>query len=292
MNSHRTMIKYRLLYITLIGVVFVFIKLRYNVNVGSFRRHTDEFKDFNCDVNFAPFQSLPPVALISAPGSGNTWLRHLIEQATGIYTGSVFVDPELYDSGFLGEYDDWDSGRTIVVKTHTRNYHQMKRYPAAILLMRNAYTAIVTECNRMLTLQKHTTFVEWNSETVNSQEFEKVINDTMNWWEDVAVKWLLGYTRPLHVVHYEDLVLDTESQLINIVRFLNMTVSEERLKCVRRNMEGNFHKIRTVGDRAEELRALKGQRSRDIFQRMSKVSKLLAERGYKPLTTNIVFSGI
>ena len=32
----------------------------------------------------------PLTALASYPGSGNTWLRYLIQQATGIATGSVY----------------------------------------------------------------------------------------------------------------------------------------------------------------------------------------------------------
>ena len=38
-------------------------------------------------------------ALVSYPGSGNTWLRHLIEFSTGIFTGSVYFDEELYGKG-------------------------------------------------------------------------------------------------------------------------------------------------------------------------------------------------
>lgn len=43
--------------------------------------------------------NLPPVALASFPGSGNTWTRQLIESATGIYTGSFYKDSNLYLHG-------------------------------------------------------------------------------------------------------------------------------------------------------------------------------------------------
>ena len=42
-------------------------------------------------------------ALISFPGSGNTWVRHLLEEVTGVYTGSIYCDKVLKKSGFLGE---------------------------------------------------------------------------------------------------------------------------------------------------------------------------------------------
>ena len=31
------------------------------------------------------------VALVSAPGSGNTWVRGLLEKATGVCTGKLFT---------------------------------------------------------------------------------------------------------------------------------------------------------------------------------------------------------
>ena len=48
---------------------------------------------------FSRGRELPPVALISSPGSGATWLRYLIEGATGVFTGSVHHDAELYEKG-------------------------------------------------------------------------------------------------------------------------------------------------------------------------------------------------
>jgi len=39
--------------------------------------------------------------LSSFPGSGNTWVRHMIEQTSGIYTGSVYNDGALFSSGIF-----------------------------------------------------------------------------------------------------------------------------------------------------------------------------------------------
>ena len=41
-------------------------------------------------VAFAQSGTVPPIALASRPGSGNTWLRYLIQGATGIFTGDVY----------------------------------------------------------------------------------------------------------------------------------------------------------------------------------------------------------
>ena len=42
------------------------------------------------------------VALASFPGSGNTWVRYLLQQATGIITGSIYKDHALLRNGFPG----------------------------------------------------------------------------------------------------------------------------------------------------------------------------------------------
>ena len=42
-----------------------------------------------------------PVVLASFPGSGNTWLRHMIEGAGGIFTGSRYKDLQIQMFGKL-----------------------------------------------------------------------------------------------------------------------------------------------------------------------------------------------
>ena len=44
-----------------------------------------------------------PVALNSQEGSGNTWLRGLLEKATGMCTGFYARDTDMRAHGFLGE---------------------------------------------------------------------------------------------------------------------------------------------------------------------------------------------
>ena len=51
-------------------------------------------------VQFIRNGSHPPMALASYGGSGNTWIRGLIERLTGYFTGSVpFIDTALYMKG-------------------------------------------------------------------------------------------------------------------------------------------------------------------------------------------------
>lgn len=56
--------------------------------------------DTRCtDRRFLPTKAKVFVALSSFPGAGNTWARHLIEHATGFYTGSYYFDGTLYNKG-------------------------------------------------------------------------------------------------------------------------------------------------------------------------------------------------
>ena len=97
----------------------------------------------------------PIVALVSFPGSGNSWVRHLIEQATGIYTGSLYCDQTL-KAFFPGEH--LVSGNVIVVKTHRPDSFNLptnvqenfgkKSFEKAILIVRDPYDALISEANR------------------------------------------------------------------------------------------------------------------------------------------------
>lgn len=100
-------------------------------------------------------QKSPIVALVSFPGSGNTWLRYLLEQATGVYTGSLYCDHSL-KAVFPGEYVV--SGSVVVVKTHHGDTRELpedvqaatekKFFDRAVVLVRDPFDALVSEANR------------------------------------------------------------------------------------------------------------------------------------------------
>ena len=110
-----------------------------------------------------------PVALASFAGSGNTWVRGLLQEISGICTGAIYCDTTLRKSGFPGE--SLRSGITLVVKTHQTDprwtgikydpsapfkYFQrldhVPIYSAAILIVRNPFDALVAEWNREMTV--------------------------------------------------------------------------------------------------------------------------------------------
>ena len=55
----------------------------------------DRVKALKGDCRFMRGDGRAPVALVSLPGSGNTWIRGLLEKATGICTGE-----QIFDDGF------------------------------------------------------------------------------------------------------------------------------------------------------------------------------------------------
>ena len=135
--------------------------------------------------NFMSDRSRRAVALASPEGSGNTWLRGLLEKATGICTGFCCCDAEMRARGFVGE--GIMSGKVLVVKTHIafpQWISQVKKlqwegsYDSAIVLIRNPAKSVIAEWNRRMTnsLKRLKNRKEINSSHVNAiaqEEFSR-----------------------------------------------------------------------------------------------------------------------
>lgn len=111
-------------------------------------------KDNGCF--FLSSNSRLPVALISFPGSGNTWVRQILEAVSGVCTGSTMCDMSLRAQGFTGE--SIHSGSVLVVKTHNSvpNWivnseslaEDVPHFHSAILIIRSPFDAMVSEWSR------------------------------------------------------------------------------------------------------------------------------------------------
>ena len=106
---------------------------------------------------FLSDHSRQPVALVSPEGSGNMWLRGLLERSTGICTGFSYCDYEARARGFAGE--GVNSGHVLVVKTHSAptqwigNEGKVKwegQYDSAVFLIRNPARSLIAEWNRRM----------------------------------------------------------------------------------------------------------------------------------------------
>ncbi|XP_074462044.1 sialate:O-sulfotransferase 2 [Larus michahellis] len=195
-----------------------------------------QVQDNRCmDRRFLPTRAKQLVALASFPGAGNTWARHLIELATGFYTGSYYFDGSLYNKGFKGERDHWRSGRTICIKTHESGQKEIESFDSAILLIRNPYKALMAEFNRKY--GGHIGFAahaHWKG-----KEWPEFVANYAPWWATHTLDWL-RYGKKVLVVHFEDLKRDLFVQLQRMVGLLGIAACEDRLLCVEGQKDGNF----------------------------------------------------
>ncbi|XP_022101127.1 WSC domain-containing protein 2-like [Acanthaster planci] len=194
-------------------------------------------EDTRCsNATLTPPGSLPLVALASFPGSGNTWVRYLIERATGVYTGSFYNDGDLFKKGFIGEKEKWTRGNTIAVKTHRFDEEHVRSFQKAILIIRNPYKAIISEHNRKF--GGHVGFAP-ETQYTKGTEWIAFVTGKSRTWANTAVNFI-QYSKKLHVVYYEDLQSRLYDVLEGIVSFLEIPVDEERLMCVLSSPHGKF----------------------------------------------------
>ncbi|XP_076813108.1 sialate:O-sulfotransferase 1-like [Clavelina lepadiformis] len=192
-------------------------------------------QDFRCDLRiFLPPNTSEQIFLISFPGAGNTWMRYLIESATGVFTGSIYNDQFLAAKGFLGELDDISSGRNLVIKSH----RAMSNSSKSIVLIRNPFHTIVAEFTRKSYNESHT----WlgSAAIFHSSKWNRKVGKMASKWLQKNLSYLTS-SRPL-VVYYEDLKQDHVKQMRRVVDFIGFKVTnlEERLLCLQLENTGLF----------------------------------------------------
>ena len=155
--------------------------------------------------------SLPARALVSYPGSGNTWTRYLVEAATGIFTGSVFNNQGIFDAGHLGERREYSDGSTILQKTHhsavmEENYSLSQRRGhvaqfggRGVLVIRNPYKALRAYWNLHESGSQTKTAAP---ESLESEKFRGFVREGGRRWLEVVQDWLQMST-DCYVILYE-----------------------------------------------------------------------------------------
>ncbi|XP_070554957.1 sialate:O-sulfotransferase 1-like [Ptychodera flava] len=217
--------------IILLVIVMVPLFTKYNVNTKTREGQTvnwnggeDDLSSISCPVRLASPNTFPLVPLISPGGAGNTWTRHLIEQATGFYTGSVYHEKALYEGGFVGEFEDFLDGNTLTVKVHCTACIP-ETWEAAILLLRNPIDAAISERNRRRS-RNHVGKATWRKRLgTNKGHYRLFIEARFKEYESI-VKNVLDLHIPTLVVHYENIKENSIKEVKRIVNFLNMTMNE------------------------------------------------------------------
>ena len=182
-----------------------------------------------------------PVALVSLPGSGNTWVRGILEYMTGVCTGAIYCDISLRSHGFTGEYVR--GGSVLVVKTHEnspiwmdarntvipKKHNYWGKFGSAIFILRNPFNALVAEWNRKVAnnfttrttnLKSHTEAAgkEWFG---NNELWEGFVLKQACRWKTMLTNWVVNRKHhPVLVVKYESLQNNSTTESKRILDFL------------------------------------------------------------------------
>ena len=119
-----------------------------------------------------------PTLLVSYPGSGNSWVRQLLESATGIYTGADRdCDLDYIKYGMLGE--GVSSKNVLAIKFHFGPL-PIQPFKKVIYIIRNPYDAFVAEYRRSLAAGNAEFRTEFNANphtsTIGDEIFGKLRN--------------------------------------------------------------------------------------------------------------------
>ncbi|XP_063424566.1 WSCD family member AAEL009094-like isoform X2 [Mytilus trossulus] len=176
----------------------------------------------------------PLTALASFPGSGNTWARHLIEQSTGIATGSIYCSDTI-KKDFIGECSV--SSNVAVIKTHVAWANTVRmRYKKSVLLIRNPYDAIIAEFNRVFA-NKTTSATEQQF----AEKFEPFALKKIDKWKKCYNSWM-KFSGQKYIFIYEEMKKDPVSQIGKLLDFLNISKQIRTFPCMQQNIAGRYRR--------------------------------------------------
>lgn len=132
--------------------------------------HTNHVTQSQCKAVCPSFLSMRenrtsgPISLASFPGSGNTWVRHMLEQLTGTLTGSVYEPDYSLAQDFPAELHSPlckvnDAPFYLALKSHfplkTRNMQEVHiNFHKAIVLIRKPLGSILSTYNIWMAMAK------------------------------------------------------------------------------------------------------------------------------------------
>ena len=218
-------------------------------------------------------QFFPPIPLLSMPGAGNTWLRHVIQQATGFYTGSIYNDKSLLLGNFKGETQTFNNGRTFTIKMHRPLYYKFNTtVPKCIFLLRNPKFACIADVKRMLSrihrrnstldVDHHTAVFDIDEMLKNRTSYTFPEGRNLTSWLKFQIlakadRYVSIYTtqfsenqncEEIHPIFYEDMKSSLTKEIKKLLEFSNF---DDTFKswCLKANPEGSFHRPRSGTDK-------------------------------------------
>ena len=174
-------------------------------------------------------------ALASSPGAGNRWVRFILEELTGVFTGSKYCDSKQLFSGFFGE--SMLSNHVLAIETYGMN-DSLSQYDSVIYVIRNPYHTILSQ------LTKKYAKMDSALAVIEDKDFQTGL---MKWASSVE-SWLMHSSKPVHVVSYDQLLATTEAELLRLVHFLDIPISTRTVACIV-NSSSNSYKYDRFGPR-------------------------------------------
>lgn len=229
------------------------------------------------------------VVLASYPRSGNSLLRKLLEETTGVITGSDTapnrtLSRALAECGVRGE--GVVDSRCWIVKSHypERRGHARVAADRAVLLVRNPWDAIDSYFNMALTNSHNTSVSDADYERFSDLFRGLAVAETRVWCR--FNRWWLAAPVPLLVVRYEDLVAHRPTTLDRIAGFLGSASPRvdaarlaDRARAAAASEDAGFYAPRRGGARV--LGAARGRFDAALLAEMESIAgPMLKEFGY------------
>ncbi len=211
------------------------------------------------------FERKPPL-LLSFPGSGNTWIRLLIEYCTGYYTGSLYNDNEL-NTVLVGEKSC--GIRTAAIKSHPNelriipeklpngiiedrikplnkkerkkcNRGMVHNWEKIIMLVRDPFLSIFADTQRLIS-GHHSgsiSYKVYNNHSYVQKRFHDIAlisaKDYNYSWYNIILPSINSYKpENIYTLKYE-LMLQNSTKYLeinNLLQFMDYNVSIERINC-------------------------------------------------------------
>ncbi|KAL4218815.1 WSC domain-containing protein 1 [Mactra antiquata] len=236
----------------------------------------------------------PFVALASFPGSGNTWTRQLLEDLTGVYTGSIY-----YEDNFNGSKVCPLTGGVFIIKTHLRRNHvdhirckklnisTPRSFDQAIIILRNPYDAMIAEFNRRHGRRDGGKLGVVNRTAFTTDAWKSFVKERSENWRQMILYWTGTFNKPYHIVVYEKMAENKCEELMKLAEFLSVDILPSVLNCLLNNDKIKWKRLKPSWVNKETLF---DEKLRTIVNNdISKVLKSTSDKNLSSVLINYLF---
>ena len=174
--------------------------------------------------------------IVSMPGSGNSWVRHLIQMATGIHTGSVY-EVNIKQRPKVFQFEGIQNSSVIGIKDHLLK-NRTKKYDRIVVIVRDPLETAFSPSNF---IKKDVHFLD-SKVPLEHLDVVSYLEKFMKIWENWHDDLLKTYD-DLCVINYGKLRKNLLEDLEPCINFLGFQMTSPLRNCILNNQEG-YHKRR------------------------------------------------